>query len=142
MSVMTSRSNGAARHRSDTSGTAQSLVLTDLVKTTLGGSFNHVRSEVDADQLFHQVLTNQKNVQAIHAVLRLWLAPEIHAGELYRTRPEILYVGDLEPDPDNQVELRAAVNAAVRANVAIYPVDARGLQAVVPGAPVRAGTTN
>lgn len=34
---------------------------------------------------------------------------------------------------DNQVELRAAVNAAVRGNVAIYPVDARGLQAVVPG---------
>src|SRR5438093_10755863 len=34
---------------------------------------------------------------------------------------------------DNQVELRAAVNAAVRANVAIYPVDSRGLQAVVPG---------
>jgi VWFA-related protein len=33
---------------------------------------------------------------------------------------------------DNQVELRAAVNAAVRANVAIYPVDARGLQTVVP----------
>jgi ABC-type sugar transport system ATPase subunit len=33
VSVMTSRSNGAARHRSDTSGTAQSLVLTDLVKT-------------------------------------------------------------------------------------------------------------
>ena len=34
---------------------------------------------------------------------------------------------------DNQVELRAALNAAVRGNVAIYPVDARGLQAVVPG---------
>jgi VWFA-related protein len=34
---------------------------------------------------------------------------------------------------DNQVELRAAVNAAVRAHVAIYPVDTRGLQAVVPG---------
>jgi VWFA-related protein len=34
---------------------------------------------------------------------------------------------------DNQVELRAAINAAVRGNVAIYPVDARGLQAVVPG---------
>ena len=34
---------------------------------------------------------------------------------------------------DNQVELRAAVNAAVRSHVAIYPVDARGLQAVVPG---------
>lgn len=34
---------------------------------------------------------------------------------------------------DNQVELRSAINAAVRGNVAIYPVDSRGLQAVVPG---------
>jgi hypothetical protein len=34
---------------------------------------------------------------------------------------------------DNQVELRAATNAAVRANLAIYPVDTRGLEAIVPG---------
>lgn len=34
---------------------------------------------------------------------------------------------------DNQIELRAAMNAAVRANLAIYPVDTRGLQAMVPG---------
>jgi hypothetical protein len=33
---------------------------------------------------------------------------------------------------DNQVELRSAINAAVRANVSIYPIDTRGLQAVVP----------
>jgi VWFA-related protein len=38
---------------------------------------------------------------------------------------------------DNQVELRAAVNASVRANVAIYPIDARGLQAIVPGGDAR-----
>jgi len=38
---------------------------------------------------------------------------------------------------DNQVELRAAINAAVRANVAIYPVDTGGLQAVVPGGDAR-----
>jgi VWFA-related protein len=41
---------------------------------------------------------------------------------------------------DNQVELRAAVNAAVRANMSIYPVDARGLQAVVPGGSARQGS--
>jgi VWFA-related protein len=41
---------------------------------------------------------------------------------------------------DNQVELRAAVNAAVKANVAIYPVDSRGLQAVVPGGGGRQGS--
>ncbi len=40
---------------------------------------------------------------------------------------------------DNQVELRAAVNAAVRANVSIYPVDTRGLQAIVPGGDARGG---
>jgi VWFA-related protein len=34
---------------------------------------------------------------------------------------------------DNQVELRSAINAAVRAHVSIYSVDTRGLQAVVPG---------
>ena len=39
---------------------------------------------------------------------------------------------------DNQVELRAAVNAAVRANVSIYPVDTRGLQAVRARAAARA----
>jgi VWFA-related protein len=38
---------------------------------------------------------------------------------------------------DNQVELRAAINAAVRANVAIYPVDTQGLQAVIPAGDAR-----
>ena len=33
----------------------------------------------------------------------------------------------------NQSQLEATVNAAVRANVAFYPIDARGLLASVPG---------
>jgi VWFA-related protein len=41
---------------------------------------------------------------------------------------------------DNQIELRAAVNAALRANVSIYPVDSRGLQAIVPGGSARQGS--
>ncbi len=50
-------------------------------------------------------------------------------------RKAILYfsAGMQRSGEDNQVELRAAINAAVRANVSIYPVDSRGLQAVVPG---------
>jgi VWFA-related protein len=42
---------------------------------------------------------------------------------------------------DNQVELRAATSAAVRANVALYPVDTRGLQAVVPGGDATRGSS-
>jgi VWFA-related protein len=38
---------------------------------------------------------------------------------------------------DNQVELRSAINAAVRAHVSIYSVDTRGLQAVAPGGDAR-----
>lgn len=34
---------------------------------------------------------------------------------------------------ENQSELRAAINAAIRANMAIYTMDIRGLQAIVPG---------
>ena len=34
---------------------------------------------------------------------------------------------------DNQVQLRVAIDRAVKANVSIYPVDARGLTAIVPG---------
>jgi VWFA-related protein len=34
---------------------------------------------------------------------------------------------------DNQSQLRATVNTAVRANVAFYPIDARGLTAAAPG---------
>jgi hypothetical protein len=87
-------------------GECKVAFLTDLAKTTLGGAFNHVRSETDAEQFFHQVVTNQKNVQATNVVLRLWLSPEVYVSELYRTRPEILYVGDMAPDADNQVDLR------------------------------------
>ena len=38
---------------------------------------------------------------------------------------------------DNQVELRSTINSAVLAHVSIYPVDTRGLQAVVPGGDAR-----
>jgi VWFA-related protein len=43
---------------------------------------------------------------------------------------------------DNQIELRAATNTCTRGNVAIYPADSRGLQAVVAGggATSRGGT--
>jgi VWFA-related protein len=45
----------------------------------------------------------------------------------------LYFSGGIERDGiENQASLRAAINAAVRANLAIYSVDTRGLQAVSP----------
>ena len=41
--------------------------------------------------------------------------------------------GLTERGEDNQVQLRAAIDRAVKANVSVYPVDTRGLTALVPG---------
>jgi Mg-chelatase subunit ChlD len=87
-------------------GECKVAFLTDLAKMTLGGSFNHIRNETEAEQLFHQVVTGQKNVQATNVSLKLWLSPEMYLRELYRTQPEVLFVGDVQPDAGNTVELR------------------------------------
>jgi hypothetical protein len=87
-------------------GECKVAFLTELARMTLGGSFNHIRDETEAEQLFHQVVTGQKNVQATNVGLKLWLSPEVYVRDLYRTRPEILFVGDPSPDAGNVVELR------------------------------------
>ena len=56
----------------------------------------------------------------------------------WRTIPEkkaLVYIssGVQKTGVDNQSQLHATVNAAVRANVAFYPIDARGLMATAPG---------
>jgi len=87
-------------------GECKVAFLTEVARTSLAGGFNHIRHEADAEQYFFQVLKGQKNIQATNVALKLWLSPELHVRELYRTRPEILYVGNLEPDANNQVSLR------------------------------------
>ncbi|MCS7044831.1 MAG: VWA domain-containing protein [Gemmataceae bacterium] len=87
-------------------GECKVAFLTEIARTNLAGGFNHIRHETDAEQYFFQVLQGQKNIQATNVTLTLWLSPELHVRELYRTRPEILFVGSLEPDANNQVVLR------------------------------------
>jgi hypothetical protein len=86
-------------------GECKVAFLSEMARTTLSGSFNHIRTETDAAQLFQQVLSGQQNVQATNVVLRLWLSPEMYLRQLYRTRPEILYLGDQRPDANHVVEL-------------------------------------
>jgi VWFA-related protein len=53
----------------------------------------------------------------------------------FNQRKSVIYFssGMTQTGIENQVALRAAVNAAIKANVAIYTLDARGLEAEPPG---------
>ena len=53
----------------------------------------------------------------------------------YPEKKALIYLssGIQKSGVDNQSQLRATVNTAIRANVAFYPIDARGLSALVPG---------
>ncbi len=53
----------------------------------------------------------------------------------YPEKKALIYIssGIQKNGDDNQSQLRATVNTAIRANVAFYPIDARGLSALVPG---------
>jgi VWFA-related protein len=54
---------------------------------------------------------------------------------VYQEKKALVYLssGVEKTGVDNQSQLRATINAAVRANVAFYPIDARGLSASAPG---------
>jgi len=53
----------------------------------------------------------------------------------YPEKKALIYIssGIQKNGVDNQSQLRATVNTAIRSNVAFYPIDARGLSALVPG---------
>lgn len=87
-------------------GECKVAFLTDLAKTSLAGAFNHIRDETVARRLFGQAVNSQKNIQATNVQLQLWLSPELQVRELYRTKPEILFVGDVRPDGNHLASLR------------------------------------
>lgn len=54
---------------------------------------------------------------------------------VYPEKKALVYIasGISKTGVENQSQLRSTVNAAVRANVSFYPIDARGLMALTPG---------
>jgi len=101
-------------------------------ETAAGQTSDSTAADVSAQEL--DTFNNDVRLRALKTLAEA-LSP-------IQQKKAILYfsAGMQRNGTDNQVELRAAVNAAVRANVAIYPVDARGLQALVPGGSARQGS--
>ena len=80
-----------------------------------------------ADETEFNIFNTDRKLAAIEdAVKKLAALPE---------KKILVYVtgGISKTGMDNQAQLEASVNAAVKANVSIYPIDARGLMADPPG---------
>ncbi len=80
-----------------------------------------------ADDTEYNVFNTDRRLDAIRSI-----AEKL---EHVQQRKSLIYFsgGMARTGIENESELRAATNAAVRANMAIYTMDSRGLQAMVPG---------
>lgn len=85
-----------------------------------GGSFS-------ADDTEFNIFNTDRRLQALRTVAKQLEHIDQKKSLIYFSN------GMTRTGIENQSELRAATNAAVRANMAIYTMDIRGLQAIVPG---------
>jgi VWFA-related protein len=87
-----------------------------------------------ADETEYNIFNTDRRLQALRSI----------ADSLSRVqqRKSLMYFssGMQKTGVENHSELRAVVNAAVRSNLAIYTVDVRGLQAIVPGGEARSAS--
>ena len=80
-----------------------------------------------ADETEFNVYNTDKKLQAIEDAVRMLAAlPEKKALVYFSS-------GVSKTGIENQAQLEASINAAVKANVSIFPIDARGLMADPPG---------
>jgi len=82
---------------------------------------------VTADTAEYQLFNNDARLRGLRTLAEM-------LGSIEQKKSVLYFSGGMtRSGTDNQVELRAATSSAVRANMSIYPVDTRGLQAIVPG---------
>ncbi|HLJ47858.1 MAG TPA: VWA domain-containing protein [Bryobacteraceae bacterium] len=97
------------------------------VDGTTGADDTDDSGEFTADETEFNIFNTDRKLSALEDAARK-LA-------LYPQKKALVYIssGVSKTGVENQSQLRATVNAAIRANVAFYPIDARGLMALVPG---------
>jgi len=125
---------GAVRVRQDF--TADRVVLKDVIDVLIYGEQRDANDMPDVttdvgtafgqDDAEFNILNTDRQLSALQtAATMLRALPEQKALVYFASGLRLNGV-------DNQAQLRATVNAATRANVSIYPVDARGLVAQAP----------
>jgi len=115
------------------------LLISTIQKFRVGeASENATFAEEGADSQDQsgQFVADETEFNIFNADLKL-AALEDAARKLaqYPEKKALIYIssGIQKNGVDNQSQLRATTNTAIRSNVAFYPIDARGLSALVPG---------
>jgi VWFA-related protein len=93
----------------------------------------------DSQDQSGQFVADETEFNIFNADLKLAALQDAARGlGQYPEKKALIYIssGIQKSGIDNQSQLRATVNTAVRSNVAFYPIDARGLSALVPGGDV------
>jgi len=87
-----------------------------------------------ADETEYNIFNTDRRLQALRSIAE-------NLARVEQRKSLVYFSGGMERTGiENQAELRSAVNAAIRANLAIYSVDVRGLQAIVPGGEARSAS--
>jgi Mg-chelatase subunit ChlD len=70
-----------------------------------GGSAHRIARESDAHAVFDGILARQHDTIAENVTLEVWVTPEVLAGDVFRARPDILYLEGLAPDSQNLLRI-------------------------------------
>ena len=89
-------------------------------------------SAFNADETEFNIFNNDRKLVTLQSAVKLLGAFPEKKALIYFSSGLEQTTGSAGLGNDNQAQLESAVNAAKRANVAFYPIDARGLQATAP----------
>ena len=115
------------------------LLVNTIQKFRLGDSSENAAAGdegADSQDASGQFVADETEFNIFNADLKLAALEDAARGlGQYPEKKALVYIssGLQKNGVDNQSQLRATVNTAIRNNVAFYPIDARGLSALVPG---------
>jgi len=98
----------------------------DMQNTTTDDSAEDTGAAYAADDTEFNIFNTDRQLAALESAVRM-------LGSLSEKKALVYFAsGMAKTGLDNEAQLRATINAAIRSNVAFYPIDARGLVAQAP----------
>jgi VWFA-related protein len=99
---------------------------TDIAGTVSDDSSEDTGAAYTADDTEFNIFNTDRQLAALETAVRM-------LGSLSEKKALVYFAsGMAKTGLDNEAQLRATINAAIRSNVAFYPIDARGLVAQAP----------